>query len=360
MARLGSMTAAFLAVLALTASGDVAHMVAASGQVGEMKTLLGKDSTCVDAADSLGMTPLMHAAAGANVPMVRFLIEAKADMARVDSLDRDALDCAIYAGAYDAARVLADKGATVDRVYANGQTRLTLAAARGDIAAVHFLLMSGADAGKANRDGLSPLDAAKKSTSTAVVDLLAGFEAPARPAVPASSLSPADSARLHAVTAYGTADSLFAAVRAGRRSFHGCSLKDADLAGMNLALLDFAGADLSGADLRGTVFVGADLSSANLKNAYLRKADLRRATLAKASLSDTYLTRADLRDVKGLELAQLRRARNLFRAKFDKELDEQARQYCKPQLKDPGNDWVNNPWFAESKIKPGDTTTALP
>lgn len=359
MRRYACAVAALLICVA-GAGADIVHLVASSGQPGEMKAILAKNAAALSARDSLGRTPLMVSAGSGNVPVLRLLLEAGADIAAVDSLDRDALDCAIYAGAYDAARVLADRGTVIDRQYVNGQTRLTLAAARGDIAATHFLLLAGADMRKANKDGLMPLDAGRKSGYTAVVDILSGFKLPARPAVSPSGLSPADSARLYAVSTYENSDSLFAAIRSGRRSFAACTLKQLDLANANLAMLDFSGADLSGCDLRRAVLVGSPLRKANLRNAYLRKADLRKTDLKGAQTHDAYFTLADLRASTGLELDQLRKSRNVFGAKFEKDLDEQVKQYCKPQLVDPGNDWTGNPWFAESKVKQGDTTAALP
>jgi hypothetical protein len=214
--------------------------------------------------------------------------------------------------------------------------------------------MSGADIARPNKDSIGAMKAAQTSKNDAAVALLQNWKPLAALARPAYALPSADSARLYAVRVFDDADSVLAAIRQGRRSFAACSLKQLDLANANLALLDFRGCDLSGCDFRGAILIGADLRGAVLRNAYLRKADLRRALLDRAAVSDAYLTHADLRDVKGLQLDQLRKTRNLFGARLDEELAELAKKYCASHLKDPGNDWVGNPWYAKSTVKEGD------
>ena len=346
------------ALAVLTAPGaamaEFIYTAAAGGTAADMRVFLQREPAQLNRADGAGMTPLMHAAAAGNAAVAAVLVEAGASMSATDTLDRDALDHAVFAGAYDVARLLADHGVDVDRRYKSGQTRLTFAAARADIAAVGFLLMSGADPGVANHDGLSPLDAARRSAVADVVKMIEEFR-PIEPLPPpAHRLSPEDSARLYAVSVYESSDSLLHAVRQGRRSFAGCTLVMLDLAGSNLALLDFRGSDLSGCDLRGAILLGADLRGASLRNAYLRRADLRRAQLDKASFSEAYLTFADLRQTQGVTLAQLRIARNLHGALLQEDMAVQVEQHCKPLLKDPGTDWIGNPWYARSGSKVGD------
>ncbi len=71
--------------------------------------------------------------------------------------------------------------------------------------------------------------------------------------------------------------------------FAGADLRDANLAGVNLAKADFSGARLEGASL-----CGANLTRARFFGASLCGADLNRATLVKANLSQADLAGANL------------------------------------------------------------------
>lgn len=339
------------AVVVSTASADVIHFVAGEAAPGELARTLEKGAD-INARDSSGMTPLMHAALKGNVDNVRFLLKAKADIAAVDSLDRDALDCALLTGQLSAARALIEAGAYVDRMYAMGQTRLTMAALRGDIATVHLLLLEGADPQKKSRDGLTPKAAAEKAGDTATIELLASFK-PVTVGKKLKGLSEKDSLELYSVKTYESRDDLLDALQAGRRSFAGCTLKELDLADVNLSFVDLRACSLDGCDLRGALLLGTDLRDASVRQAYLRKANLQRAKLESTVFTESYLTLADLRRTTGLDLSQVRKAQNLFGTTFDEELVEQVAEYCKPLLKDPGTEWVTNPWFAEAKDLPG-------
>jgi uncharacterized protein len=342
---------AMLAALSFV-SADVIHMVAESGHVGELERLLSQ-GTNVDKRDEKGMTPLMHAVVGGNIEAAEFLLEKGADVGLKDSLGRDALDCALLAGQHEAAELLVEHGAGLDRMYDNGQTRLTMAALRGDIATVYFLLLYGADPAKKSREGLDALESARKAGDETTVEFIKTFTPPSA-VEPRKGLSREDSLKLYSVKEYETSADLFDAIQAGRRSFVGHSFKEMDLAGMNLSFLDLREVTFDGADMRGALLLGSKLNGATFRTAYLRKANLQRSDVTGASFGDAYLTLADLRGVTGLEIEQLKRARNLYGAKLDPEMAELVKEYCKkPQLEDPGTEWVNNPWFTEATEKPG-------
>ena len=103
------------------------------------------------------------------------------------------------------------------------------------------------------------------------------------------------------------------------------SLADANLAGADLALLDYLrGADLTEADLSDADLVRIDLTEASLARSQPDRADLTDAHLPRADLTDADLSNANLR------LADLRGA-NLEDAKLEdatgvtvEELEEQA------------------------------------
>ena len=83
----------------------------------------------------------------------------------------------------------------------------------------------------------------------------------------------------------------------------GADLRGADLSGADLRDADLSGAYLRGAYLSGAYLSGANLSGADLSGANLSRAYLRDAYLSGAYLSGAYLSRADLKDIKGGELA---------------------------------------------------------
>ncbi|MBD3243475.1 MAG: hypothetical protein GF331_22990 [Chitinivibrionales bacterium] len=335
-------------------SDDMFSFVAKSGGPGEVKTFVAKAGG-IDATDSRGMTLLMHAAQAGKAKNVAALLDAGAAVAVRDTLGRDALDFALLGGNHQAAELLIEHGADPDRMYENGQTRLTMGALRGDIGTVHFLLLHGADPTRKSREGLDLVESVRKAGVDLAVDRL--IDRRPEPAKTPKGLSAKDSARLYAVTEYTNRDSLLGAIQAGRRSFAGCSMKELDLAGMNLAFLDLSDADLEGCDLRDAMLLGARLRNASLRKAYLRKANLQWTDLNGTVFADAYLTLADLREAKGLELNQLKRAHNLYGTRLEADLREQVQQYCKPLLEDPGSEWRTNPWFAEAKDLPGQDET---
>ncbi len=83
------------------------------------------------------------------------------------------------------------------------------------------------------------------------------------------------------------------------------SLADANLAGAELALLDYLrGADLTEANLSDADLVRIDLTEASLARAQLDRADLTDAHLPRANLTDADLSNANLRlaDLRGANL----------------------------------------------------------
>jgi uncharacterized protein YjbI with pentapeptide repeats len=117
----------------------------------------------------------------------------------------------------------------------------------------------------------------------------------------------------------------------------GADLRDADLAGANLAKADFSGARLGGASLFGanltrarffgTELAGADLNRATLVKANLSQADLAGANLNAAELGQAFLIKANLSGASlveaRLEGANLGQA-SLFRANLTRAFLRQA------------------------------------
>jgi uncharacterized protein YjbI with pentapeptide repeats len=113
------------------------------------------------------------------------------------------------------------------------------------------------------------------------------------------------------------------------------SLADANLAGADLALLDYLwGADLTEADLSDAFMMRIDLDSASLARAQLDRADLTDAHLPRADLTDADLPNANLQlaDLRGAHLEDTKlEGANLSEANLEgatgvsvEELEEQA------------------------------------
>jgi hypothetical protein len=72
-------------------------------------------------------------------------------------------------------------------------------------------------------------------------------------------------------------------------------------------------------------FEGAYLIKANFMNSFLMEADLRGATLSEADFNNANLYKADLRGAKGLTIDQLSKAKTLYLAKFDEDIQNQMK-----------------------------------
>ncbi len=98
---------------------------------------------------------------------------------------------------------------------------------------------------------------------------------------------------------------------------------------MNQSVL--RGAYANGANFKDTYLVktnfeNAFLIRANFENAFLMEANLRNADLTEANFTNANLYKADLRGVKGLTKEQLNKARTLYLAKLDPDIEKEIRQ----------------------------------
>ena len=96
----------------------------------------------------------------------------------------------------------------------------------------------------------------------------------------------------------------------------------------NLNQASFNGAYASGANFKDaflikTQFENAFLIKANLSNAYLMEANLKGCYLMGADFENANLYKADLTGAKGLTIEQLAKAKTLYLAKFDPEIQDQ-------------------------------------
>lgn len=104
----------------------------------------------------------------------------------------------------------------------------------------------------------------------------------------------------------------------------------------NLNQVNMRGAYANGANFKDAFLIKAQLQSAflikaNFNNAYLMEADLQDSYLMGADFENASLYKADLRGTRGLTIDQLIKAKTLYLAKFDEELQCQLRELV-PEL----------------------------
>ncbi|GGB45825.1 hypothetical protein GCM10011316_17410 [Roseibium aquae] len=157
-------------------------------------------------------------------------------------------------------------------------------------------------AGKADLEGLSPSQAARKTMDDGRIRFDEAETQIAESLKVARQQSPAAIFPMEALPE-GVPDRLGAFVRDERAKGH--TFKGADLAGAQLQGIDF-----SGCDLRDTFFEQCDLTGANFARTNLSGAVFTGACLDKANLSDADLSKANLSGVRMLEA-------NLDRATLD-------------------------------------------
>ena len=108
--------------------------------------------------------------------------------------------------------------------------------------------------------------------------------------------------------------------RLNQTNFENSNLNQANLKGAYAS-----GANFKDAFLIKTQFENAFLIKTSFINAYLMEANLQNSYLVGADFENASLYKADFRGAKGLTIEQLAKAKTLYLAKFDEELQEQVR-----------------------------------
>jgi len=115
-----------------------------------------------------------------------------------------------------------------------------------------------------------------------------------------------------------------------RTNLFGANLEGANLEGAKLCLTYLPGANLKGANLKGANLISTWLGAANLSFAQCKGADLsfakcKGANLSGADLSGADLSGADLSGAENLTVDQLSKAKTLYKAQLDLELEAKLR-----------------------------------
>ena len=123
----------------------------------EMVQILLANGADVKATTRLGgLTPLMMATKSGDTDIIKFLLDAKADVASPNANGTTPLMFAAASGRADAVKLLLDRGADINATdVTNGQTALMFAAAQGRVDAIKVLTARKADANAATK--VSPI-----------------------------------------------------------------------------------------------------------------------------------------------------------------------------------------------------------
>ncbi len=136
-----------------------------------------------------------------------------------------------------------------------------------------------------------------------------------------------------------------------KANLRNAKLRNARLREANFRNADLRGAKLKSADLRQGNFQGADFREAILEKVNLGDADLRNTQLGfavftqadfnAAKLTGADLRCADLRDVKHLSIEDLKTVKTLYRAKMDKDIQQQLQRINKELFTKPSDTWFD-------------------
>lgn len=118
------------------------------------------------------------------------------------------------------------------------------------------------------------------------------------------------------------------------RDLEEMDLADAELKGVSLAGINMEGANLAGADLEMANLSGANLEEADLREADLKFADLKGADLEGALMRDTDLRGANLEDVTGLTITQLKQACFDGATRLSEEISSEIARSCRDYIDD--------------------------
>lgn len=126
----------------------------------------------------IGCTPLMAAAQNDHLEVFQYLVEAGADVQKADSLGRAPMNVAATVGSPEMVRILVGAGADINVEKYMGRSPLSTAAIMGYFSVVKELVAAGADVNKAWASGTSkgnlPLFSAITSGNLEIVRFLVG------------------------------------------------------------------------------------------------------------------------------------------------------------------------------------------
>ncbi len=158
-------------VFSLSQAGPI-HDAANSGDLAQVKAVLKANPDQVQTKDSHNNTPLHIAAIGGHLEVVRYLLDAGADINAGDNENSSAIVNACLRGHLDIVKLMVERGASVTMADENLMTPLHFAALGGNVEIIGLLLDRGADINAANSFGTTPLMNAAGRQPVEAVELL--------------------------------------------------------------------------------------------------------------------------------------------------------------------------------------------
>lgn len=153
--------------------GDHAlHVAVRENAAKAVQALLNWEKVEVEARNKVDESPLMLAALGGQLDIVKRLIERDAD---VNKPGWTPLHYAATRGHVEVMRLLLDKSAYIDAASPNGTTPLMMAAFYGTPTAVKLLLEAGADPFLKNQQDLTAIDFAQRANRAEAAEIIAAF-----------------------------------------------------------------------------------------------------------------------------------------------------------------------------------------
>ncbi len=148
------------------------HLAIRAGANKAVQALLSWEKIEVEARNKADESPLMLAALGGQLDIVKSLIARDAD---VNKPGWTPLHYAATRGHLEVMRLLLDNNAYIDAATPNGTTPLMMAAFYGTPSAVKFLLEAGADPFPKNQQGLTAIDFAQRANRADAAEVIAAF-----------------------------------------------------------------------------------------------------------------------------------------------------------------------------------------
>ena len=141
-----------------------------SGDQKTVERLSAADRDLAKATDTMGSTPLHHAAGFGTLETMKWLLASQADVNAKNRMDATALHWAIHDEAK--VRLLVASGASINARQIEGRTPVFLAASIAGTAVLQLLLDKGGDPNLSTLPGQTPLMAAAVRSNTAALALL--------------------------------------------------------------------------------------------------------------------------------------------------------------------------------------------
>ena len=164
--------AAVVSVSTMAVAGETLFDAVSAGDTAGIERLLSAGAP-IDGRDRDRATPLIIAALNDQPVAAQMLLAKGADVMARNSAEFTPLHAAAYSGSLPVARLLLGKGAVLEDVENNaGATPLMVAAEENRTAMVEFLIEQGADIGRPDVHGYTPLTRAFWRSHTDTVRLL--------------------------------------------------------------------------------------------------------------------------------------------------------------------------------------------